>query len=146
MNGKQYTVTITENSIAFDDESLPVHWDNEHTTAEKQLLRSNRDISNEISESPHARWQSAILSTAPGADVPMISLSGWFQTAGAGNFYWVEIREINGTQQPVLAEAYGAQEIVDTNFYQTPQLADQYKDTIFSDEPTTSNYSDFTIK
>lgn len=144
-NGKQYTVTITENSIAFDDESLPVHWQNEHTTAEKQMLRSNDDISKEISESPHARWQSATLSTAPGAKVPMISLRGWFQTAGAGNFYWVEIRNLNGTQQPVLAQAYGAQEIVDTNFYQTPQLADQYKDTLFSDEPTTANYSEFDL-
>ncbi|WP_243681116.1 DUF4767 domain-containing protein [Lacticaseibacillus manihotivorans] len=144
--GKQYTVIITENSIAFDDKPLPVHWQNEHTKADKQLLMSNSDISNEISESPHACWQSAMLSTAPGANVPMISLRGWFQTAGAGEFYWVESRDLNGTQQPVLAMASGAQEIVDTNFYQTPQLADQYKDTIFSDEPTTSNYSEFTLK
>lgn len=63
-----------------------------------------------------------------------LNVYGWYQSAGAGEYYKVMTENINGKDVPVLAAASGAGIWLDNNYYRSQNLAQQQQDTTYNDE------------
>ncbi|GKS82236.1 hypothetical protein LPAF129_19220 [Ligilactobacillus pabuli] len=66
--------------------------------------------------------------TQNGQPIEIVNLLGWYQTAGAGTYYYVTTAEINGQKTQVLTQASGAGIWVDLHYYRSESLALSQKD------------------
>lgn len=66
--------------------------------------------------------------TQDGQPIEIVNLLGWYQTAGAGTYYYVTTAEINGRETQVLTQASGAGIWVDLHYYRSESLAISQKD------------------
>lgn len=64
-----------------------------------------------------------------------LNVKGAQQTAGAGSDFYLRYRYYDGQQIPVMIKASGASQWFDFNAYQTPELAQKFKNYRFGDEP-----------
>ncbi|WP_461213929.1 DUF4767 domain-containing protein [Lacticaseibacillus sp. GG6-2] len=131
---KVHTQTFAANSIIMDNGTpQPVYSINERTAADKAYLQST-DAGNPPDQAKMS-WGAAMnLKDTDG--VSYINVRGWYQTAGAGGYYRIATRNLDGQSQPVLETASGAGMWVDSNYYLTRALAEKYQDQKYPDEHT----------
>ncbi|MFD1392348.1 DUF4767 domain-containing protein [Lacticaseibacillus jixianensis] len=122
-------LTITANAIqAPEYGNQPVYDIRERTASDTAALNGDATKMDPAKED----WGAADRFVQDGKH--WVSVRGWYQSAGAGGFYAVTNRSLGGQTVPVLESAYGAGMWVDTNYYPTQALANQYGATIYPDE------------
>ena len=130
------TINITGNKIITNGNVTELHLTSERTAADKALLAGSSTAGNsKVDTYKESHWGSFV--SLHGEDGrKWLDVRGWYQSAGAGSYYGVKNRVINGRSIPVLTIAGGAGIWASQHFYQDKADANKMSDTMFDDEPS----------
>lgn len=127
--GKLYTLSIAGNKLTQGDMTQEAHPLSERTEADNKASMSL----DENSRSARQYWIELLIDP-PFKDGDWIDVYGWYQSAGAGSFYRVIPRTLDGQRVNVMDTASGAGQWLDCHFYPTKEMAYKYKDLTFPED------------
>lgn len=125
------TVTFTANKWSMQSEQPFTYfaYDTDVRTAQDRAALQNPDKGDRNKESKWAGYSELSVTKFPisqsGQPVKVVNLQGWYQSAGAGTYYYVTDPNINGKATQVLTEAEGAGIWVSLHYYRSQALAKQ---------------------
>lgn len=125
------TLEIAGNKLILNGETSELHLDSERTSQDYDLANGKGDPS-QMDKNKGANW--GIISELDNEGRHWLNVRGWYQSAGAGTYYGVKSRSIDGQTMPVLTIAGGAGMWPSQHFYPTKAAALSMKDTKFDDE------------
>lgn len=125
------TLEISGNKLILNGETSELHLDSERTSQDRDLANGKGDPS-QMDKNKGANW--GIISEFDNEGRHWLNVRGWYQSAGAGTYYGVKSRSIDGQNMPVLTIAGGAGIWPDEHLYPTKAAALSMKDTKFDDE------------
>ncbi|XRJ98216.1 DUF4767 domain-containing protein [Latilactobacillus sakei] len=125
------TLEIAGNKLILNGETSELHLDSERTSQDRDLANGKGDPS-QMDKNKGANW--GIISEFDNEGRHWLNVRGWYQSAGAGTYYGVKSRSIDGQNMPVLTIAGGAGIWPDEHLYPTKAAALSMKDTKFDDE------------
>lgn len=125
------TLEIAGNKLILNGETSELHLDSERTSQDHDLANGKGDPS-QMDKNKGANW--GIISEFDNEGRHWLNVRGWYQSAGAGTYYGVKSRSIDGQNMPVLTIAGGAGIWPDQHLYPTKAAALSMKDTKFDDE------------
>ena len=79
-------------------------------------------------------WIEALPTTVQGH--PAVNIRGWYQSAGAGETYYVVNQNVHGQNIPVVTDGSGAGAWGSTHYFKSKALAQQNRDAHFSSDQT----------
>lgn len=126
-DGKIAVLKFTASSRTYNGQVSYAHEDSLHTAAENKA-RNGEGKPNVA----RANWETYSHFTADGHS--WVNLRGWYQSAGDGVYYTVINRSIDGSMQPVLTEAGGAEIWTDAHYYRSRATASKMTTQMFSDD------------
>lgn len=123
-------IVFTPNEMKIGSSVTEIHGSNEMTDQDKRVINNN-DIS--AMNDARENWLLANMVTDTDGNT-WLNLRGWYQNAGAGSFYKVTIKQVEGQAIKVMTSAHGGGMWSDGHYYTSQALADVNKNKTYQDD------------
>lgn len=123
-------IVFTPNEIKIGSSITEIHGSNEMTEQDKRVINNN-DIS--AMNDDRETWLLANMVTDTDGNT-WLNLRGWYQNVGAGSFYKVTIKQVEGQAIKVMTSAHGGGMWSDGHYYTSQALADVNKNRTYPDD------------
>lgn len=123
-------IVFTPNEMKIGSSVTEIHGSNEMTDQDKRVVNNN-DIS--AMNDARENWLLANMVTDTDGNT-WLNLRGWYQNAGAGSFYKVTIKQVEGQSIKVMTSAHGGGMWSDGHYYTSQALADVNKNKTYQDD------------
>ncbi|MEN2327637.1 hypothetical protein [Lacticaseibacillus paracasei] len=123
-------IVFTPNEMKIGSSVTEIHGSNEMTDQDKRVINNN-DIS--AMNDARENWLLANMVTDTDGNT-WLNLRGWYQNAGAGSFYKVTIKQVEGQAIKVMTSAHGGGMWSDGHYYISQALADVNKNKTYQDD------------
>lgn len=123
-------IVFTPNEMKIGSSVTEIHGSNEMTDQDKRVINNN-DIS--AMNDARENWLLANMVTDTDGNT-WLNLRGWYQNVGAGSFYKVAIKQVEGQAIKVMTSAHGGGMWSDGHYYTSQALADVNKNRTYPDD------------
>ena len=123
-------IVFTPNEMKIGSSVTEIHGSNEMTDQDKRVINNN-DIS--AMNDARENWLLANMVTDTDGNT-WLNLRGWYQNGGAGSFYKVTIKQVEGQAIKVMTSAHGGGMWSDGHYYTSQALADVNKNRTYPDD------------